>query len=444
MKQKVDILIVNGNILTIDSDMRIIKDGGIAIEGSRIVEVDTTENIRSRYWGDKILDATDHIVMPGFINTHTHAAMVYFRGLADDLPLQKWLNEFIWPMEKKYVRPQFVKDGVELASAEMLLSGITSFADMYFFEGDAAEVCSQIGIRAFLGQGVFSFKVADWATASLSFQYIKQIHEKYQDDELITICVAPHSIYSCSEEVLVKSKKLADQLGVPVLIHVSETKKEVEECIEKNHMRPVEYLNHIKFLDENVVIAHGVWVNEDEMKLLASAGTKVSLNIESNLKLTSGVPPVKEYINHGVVLSIGTDGAASNNNLNMFGEMDTLIKSQKIKYNDPAFLSAEDIVRLATIDGAKALGVDDKVGSLEKGKNADIILISMDRPENLPLYNFYSHLVYAIGSESVETVIVNGKILVEDREFKTIDIDKVKTNAKNFSQKLEEDYKGTK
>ncbi|MGC9337409.1 MAG: amidohydrolase [Candidatus Cloacimonadia bacterium] len=438
MKQNVNILILNGDILTMGADMRIIKNGGIAIEGNRIVEVDTAEHIRARFSAAKILDATNHIVMPGFINTHTHAAMVYFRGLADDLSLHKWLDEYIWPMEKKYVRPQFIQNAVELAAAEMILSGITTFADMYFFEADAAQICSKIGIRAFLGQGVFSFKVADWATAYLSLKYIKETYEKYQDNELITICVAPHSIYSCSEEVLVNSKKLADQLGVPVFIHVSETEKEVKESLDNHHMRPVEYLHHLRFLDKNVVIAHGVWVNEDEMKLLASTGTSVSLNVESNLKLASGVSPVKEYLDNGVVLSIGTDGAASNNNLDMLGEMDTLIKSQKIKYNDAAFLSAEDIVRFATIDGAKALGIDDKVGSLEKGKNADIILISMDRPENLPLYNYYSHLVYVIGRESVETVIVNGKILLEKKEFKTIDIDKVKANAKNFTQELQE------
>jgi 5-methylthioadenosine/S-adenosylhomocysteine deaminase len=431
-------LILNGDILTMNADMQVIKKGGIAIEGNKIVEVGTTEQIKSKFSAEKILDAADQIVMPGFINTHTHAAMVYFRGLADDLALQKWLGEYIWPMEKKYVRPGFIKDAMELAAAEMIRSGTTTFADMYFFEGHAAEICSQIGIRAFLGQGVFSFKVADWATSSLSFKYIKEIYEKYQDNELITICVAPHSIYSCSDDVLVKSKKLADQLGVPVFIHVSETKKEVEESLEKNHMKPIEYLNHLKFLDKNVVIAHGVWVDEDEMKLLASAGTSVSLNIESNLKLASGVPPVKEYLQNGVVLSMGTDGAASNNNLDMFGEMDTLIKSQKIKYNDAAFLSAEDVVRFATIDGARALGIDDKVGSLEKGKSADIILISMDSPENLPLYNYYSHLVYVIGRESIETVIVNGKILLEHREFKTIDIDKVKANAKNFTQEVKE------
>ncbi len=436
----VDILIKNGTILTMNKDRDIIEDGFLTIKHGKIVDIGKSIQQNNDVRAKKVIDARNHLLMPGFINTHTHSAMSYFRGIADDLPLKKWLTEYIWPLEKKYVSPKFVRNASELAVAEMIYSGITSFIDMYFFEDETAKVCNQAGIRCFLGEGMMDFSTPSCKTSDDNLEFIKRMHNEYKDNSLINFHPAPHAIYTCSKENILKAKRIADEIGHILHIHLSETEEEVQESIKKYGMRPVEYLHKIGVLDENLLIAHGNWIDEKETELLAKYKVNVAINPESNMKLATGIPPIKNYLNHNVNISLGTDGVASNNNLDMLGEMDSTAKLAKAYYKDPAVVNAEKIVQFATINGARSINREMEIGSLEKGKLADIILISLDDITNIPVYNYYSHLVYVINRESVRTVIINGKIVMENKEFKTINIDRVKQTALSFAQKLKKDF----
>lgn len=430
---KTDIVIKNGMILTMDEKLTLHDKADIAISGSKIVDISP----QTKYKADKVIDATNKLVMPGLINTHTHAAMTLLRGIADDMPLEIWWQKFIFPIEKKFGNQEYVRIGVSLAAIEMIKSGTTSFSDMYFFEDDAAEVCKKIGIRAFLGEGILDFPTPDSPTVDDSIKYIEKLHEKWGKDPIVHLEVAPHTPYTCNPKNLKKAQALAEKLDLPLHIHVSETAFEVAESKKNRGCSPVEHLEKIGFLSERVKAVHCVHLSCDDIKILRKHNVKVSHCQESNMKLASGNAPIVELMDEGVVVGLGTDGAASNNNLDMFDEMDAVAKVHKLVRSDPTVMNAKDVLKMATSDGARVQQKPD-IGSLEVGKTADIILIDLDRPHLTPLYNVYSHLVYSAGGSEVDTVIINGQMVMENRDMLTIDEGEVIDQANFFARSIKE------
>lgn len=433
---KADIVIKNGMILTMDEELTLHEKADLAIADSKIVDISP----KTKYEAEKVINAQDKLVMPGLINTHTHAAMTLLRGIADDMPLDVWWQKFIFPIEKKYGNQEFVRIGVALAAIEMIKSGTTSFSDMYFYEDDAAEVCKKIGIRAFLGEGILDFPTPDSPTPDASIKYIEKLYDKWSKDPIIHLEVAPHAPYTCSPPVLEKARKLAEKLDLPLHIHVSETATEVTEIKMKYGASPVEHLDKIGFLSERVKAVHCVHLSREDIKILKKNNVKVAHCQESNMKLASGNAPIVELLDEGIIVGLGTDGAASNNNLDMFDEMDAVAKVHKVVRNDPTVMSAKDVLRMATSDGAKVLQKPD-IGSLEIGKIADIILIDLRKPHLVPLYNIYSHLVYSAGGSEVDTVIINGKLIMENRKIFTVDEDEVMDKANHFAKGIKNEIK---
>jgi 5-methylthioadenosine/S-adenosylhomocysteine deaminase len=433
---KADIVIKNGMILTMDEQLNLHEKADLAIADSKIVDISP----KTQYKAEKVINAQNKLVMPGLINTHTHAAMTLLRGIADDMPLDVWWQKFIFPIEKKYGNQEYVRIGVALAAIEMIKSGTTSFSDMYFFEDDAAKVCKKIGIRSFLGEGILDFPTPDSPTPDDSIKYIEKLYEKWGKDPIIHLEVAPHAPYTCSPPVLEKAKKLAEKLDIPLHIHVSETATEVAEIRQKYGASPVEHLDKIGFLSERVKAVHCVHLSREDIKILRKHNVKVAHCQESNMKLASGNAPIVELLDEGVVVGLGTDGAASNNNLDMFDEMDAVAKVHKAVRNDPTVMSAKDVLRMATSDGAKVLQKPD-IGSLVKGKIADLILIDLRKPHLVPLYNIYSHLVYSAGGSEVDTVIINGKLIMEDRRILTIDEEEIMDKANHFAKGIKNEIK---
>lgn len=436
--EKVTILITGCKILTLNPTEDYFEEGAIAISGRKIAAVGFRQEIETRFQAEKVIDARGKLALPGLINTHTHAAMVYFRGLADDLPLKEWLENHVWPAEAKYVNPEFIKKAIRLACLEMLKGGITSFCDMYFAEDTAAREIEKIGMRAFLGEGLLDFPTPIARTPAEGLQRAESLIRTYQNSNLITPIVAPHSIYTCSKELLKKAKNLAEKYLTLLHIHLAEEAWEVEKAKAEKGATPVEYLKKIGFLGEKVSIAHANWLEEKDIETLAEERTGVSHNPESNMKLATGVCPVPALIKKGVKVGLGTDGASSNNNLDLFGEMSTAARLHKLWNKDPACLKAREVVKMATIWGAEALGVGNLLGSLEPEKLADVILIDLNRPHLAPAYNLYSHLVYTAKSNDVETVIVDGKIVIEKGRCLSLDEEEVLKDAHEFSQQIKE------
>lgn len=412
--QSVDYIICGDYILTMNEKMDLIQNGAVAVRDRKIVDVDTAKNILKEYSSDKIIEGKDRAVLPGLVNTHTHAAMVYFRGLADDLPLKEWLENYIWPAENKWLSPDFVLDAVKLACLEMLKSGVTTYNDMYFFEGSAAIATKQIGMRAVLGTGIVDFPTVSAKGPDEYLANADVFVNEWKGDELITPCIAPHAAYTCSPETLKKAKKLAEKYDIPLHIHLSETEWEVGEIQLLYGKRPVEHLDAIGFLDGRVLAVHCVWLEDNEIEILAKRKVGVSHCMESNLKLASGFAPVVTMLAAGVRVTFGTDGAASNNDLNILSEMSTAAKVHKAITGNPTVLDSRTVLTMATRWGAEVLGLGDRIGSIEKGKLADIIVINLKKPHLVPMYDIYSHIVYATMASDVETVMVNGKIVVDD------------------------------
>lgn len=432
---EVDIIIKNAYIVTMNKDKQIIPDGVIAIKDNKILEIGTSELLNS-YYADEEIDASNRLVMPGMINTHTHAAMTIFRGVADDLPLREWLYDYIFPLEAKFVNAENVRLGTQLAVVEMIKSGTTTFNDMYFYEHEVAKVCKEIGIRAVLTESLIDFPVPNSKTPILGMKYTDSLINAFKNDELITIGVASHSPYTCSPSLLIESKKLADKYNVPFNIHLSETKWEVD-TISKTYKRtPTEYLDSLAILTENVIGAHCVHLTENDINIIAKKGVGVAHNPQCNLKLSSGIAPIPQLLKANAQVSLGTDGVVSNNNLDMFDEMNTAAIIHKYNSNNPTVMSAEQVIEIATNGGAKVLGLQDKIGSLEKGKLADIIIINLDKPHMTPFYNAYSQIVYCMSGSDVETVIINGKIVMKDRVMKNIDETTLLNDFRKFSETI--------
>ena len=432
-----DIIIKNGMVLTMDDKLPLQEKADLAIGDSRILDISP----RTEYKAKNVIDAAGKLVMPGLINTHTHAAMTMMRGLADDMPLDVWWQKFIFPIEKKLLDPEFIQVGVGLAVVEMIKSGTTAFSDMYFFEDEAAQVCKQIGIRAFLGEGILDFPSPDCPTADDSIKYIEKLHEKWQNDPLIHLEVAPHAPYSCSPPNLKKAIRLAEKLDIPLHIHVAETASEVSEIKMKYGASPVEHLEKIGFLSERVKAVHCVHLSGKDIEILRKRKVKVAHCQESNMKLASGHAPVVELQNAGITVGLGTDGAASNNNLDMFDEMDAVAKFHKAVKNDPTVMDAKSVLKMATIDAARVMLNEKEIGSLEKGKRADVIILDLDRPHLTPLYNIYSHLVYSAGGSEVDTVIINGKLIMENRDILTVDEGEIIEKANKLAKRIRNEVK---
>ena len=436
-KQHADLIVTGGTVVTMDAARHIYDPGAVAVRGDEIVAVGPAAEIESHYEAAKTIDATGEIVMPGLVNGHAHAAMSLFRGLADDLTLNDWLQKYIFPAEAKNVTPDFVEWGARLGILEMLRGGITTYADMYYFEDDVARVTKEAGMRGVLGETFIDFPAPDNKTVPQMIAYTGAYIKHWQGDPLITPAVAPHSIYTCSTKTLQEAAALARKYHVPILIHLAEAPPESAESRAKYGLSPTAYLESIGFLGPDVTAAHCVWVDAGDMRLLASRDVGCVHNPSSNMKLASGVSPVVDLIAAGVPVGLGTDGAASNNDLDMFEEMDIAAKLQKVARMNPQALPAEQAVAMATINGARALHMNKEIGSLETGKKADVILIRTDAPHATPMYNVYSQLVYALNASDVDTTIVGGKIVMEHRRMLTLDEAQILTKAREYAKKIE-------
>ncbi len=432
---KADILVHNGTILTMDSQNTIISDGMLAISGSTISYIGKNE--KGPIKANKELDTQGGLILPGLINSHTHAAMSLFRGLADDLPLMEWLHNYIFPVEGK-MDADFVRVGTLLACAEMILSGTTTFCDMYLFEEEVARAAKEAGMRSVVGEVIYDFPSPNYGTLEKGFMYTEELIERWKKDPLINIAVEPHSLFTCGEELLVKANDLALKKGVPLILHLAETKEEVTEIEKRFGKRPVQHLKDLGLLSSHLIVDHCVHINKSEIELLAENNVCIVHNPESNMKLASGVAPVPDMIAKGITVGLGTDGCASNNNLDLFGEMDMAAKLHKVNNLDPTVMNAQTLVKMATIDGAKVLGLEKITGSLEVGKRADLIVIDTNKPHLVPMYNPYSHLVYAASGHDVTHSIIDGNIVMEDRRLLTLDVEDIIERSKEKSHKVKE------
>ncbi len=435
-QRQVSLVVTNATVVTMDAAGRVIANGAVAVDGSDIVGVDTADAIGGQFRGAETIDAGGQVVLPGLINTHTHAPMVLFRGLADDLALMEWLNKYIFPAEAKTVSPEFVRAGTRLAALEMIQSGTTTYADMYYFEEEIAKETKAAGMRGVLGETIIQFPVADAKTPAEALVRAEAFIKMFKGDSLITPAVAPHAIYTNDAATLTAARDLSKRYGVPTLIHLAETQDEVKTTQERHKQSPVAYLDGLGFLSPGVLLAHAVWVSDAEVAVLKARGVGVSHNPESNMKLASGTAPVPAYLRAGVALGLGTDGAASNNDLDMFEAMRTASMLHKLVSNDPRVVSAKESLQMATIGGARALGMERQIGSLEPGKRADLIVVGMSTARQTPIYDPISHLVYVTRGDDVRTTIVHGKVLMRDRKMLTLNEPAILQEARGWVDKV--------
>ncbi len=420
-----------------DSPRSIYDDGAVAVTGDTIVAVGPRAEIEARYTASQAIDAKNKLVLPGFINGHTHVPMTLFRGIHDDVTLNDWLYKYIFPAEAKNVTEEFVRWGTRLAAAEQIRSGVTTFADMYYFEDAVAEETKAAGMRGVLGETFIDFPAPDNKTNAAMLAYTEKFLQKWQGDPLIHAAPAPHSIYTCSQKTLQDAATLARKYHAPILIHVAEMKKELDDSLKQNGMSPVQYLEKIGVLGPDVVAAHCIFVDEADRKTLAQRQVGCVHNPSSNMMIASGVAPVPEMRAAGIAIGLGTDGpAGSNNDLDLMEEIDLAAKLAKITRMDPLAINAKAVVEMATIDGAKALHMDKEIGSLEKGKKADLILISLDEPNAVPMYDVYAQLAYALKASDVETVIIGGRIVMRDRKLLTVNEQEAIAKAREYKKKI--------
>ncbi len=428
-----DLLIKNGIIVTVDKVNTIIDTGFIAVKDQQIACIDKSEEVH-KFSADKIIDAENGIIMPGLVNTHCHSPMALFRGLADDMALMTWLNDYMFKAEAKYINPENTRLGALISCAEMLLSGTTLFCDGYFHENVVAEAVQETGLKGVLGQGVIDFPapgVPDpLQNVHYALDYVNTLKDKYKR---ITPSIFCHSPYTCSEKTLKVAKKAANESGVLFQIHVSETQGENDQITNEHGVSPVQHLNNLGILDKSTLLVHSVWVDEADIDIIKKSGAAVSHCPESNMKLASGIAPVNEFLKAGITTGLGTDGCASNNNLDMFSEMDSAAKLQKVNTLDPSAADALSVLRMATINGACAIGMGSETGSLEVGKKADLIIIDTNKPHLIPMYNPVSHIVYAVSGGDVRDVFIDGEQLVKQGKLLSTDVDDIISKARAFA-----------
>ena len=436
-KDAADLIVTGGTVVTMDGLRTIIDDGAVAVRGDTIVAVGPRAELESKYQPKATMDATGKLVLPGFINGHTHVPMTLFRGLHDDVTLDEWLRKYIFPAEAKNVNEEFVRWGTRLAAAEQIRSGITTFADMYYFEDAIAEETKTAGMRGILGETFIDFPAPDNKTEAEMLGYTEKFLKKWQNDPLIHAAPAPHSIYTCSQKILQDAAALARKYHAPILIHVAEMKKEWDDSEKQNGMSPVQYLDKIGVLGPDVIAAHCIYVDEPDRKTLAERQTGCVHNPSSNMMLASGVAPVPEMRDAGVAIGLGTDGpAGSNNDLDIMEEIDLAAKLAKITKMDPRALNAQAVVEMATIDGAKAIHMEREIGSLEKGKKADVIIISLDEPNAVPMYDIYAQLAYALKASDVQAVVIGGRVVMRDHKLLTLNEEQAIAKAREYKKSI--------
>ena len=440
----VDLLITNGTVVTMDAERRILENGYVMVQGDTIAAVGSGYPSvgKGTLIAKQTIDAKGALILPGLINGHTHVPMTLFRGLHDDVTLDDWLRKYIFPAEAKNVTEEFVRWGTRLAAAEQIRGGITTFADMYYFEDAVAEETKAAGMRGVLGETFIDFPAPDNKTNAAALEYTEKFLKRWQGDPLIHAAPAPHSIYTCSQKTLQDAAALARKYHAPILIHVAEMKKELDDSRAQNGMTPVQYLDKLGILGPDVVAAHCIFVDETDRKILAQRKTGCVHNPSSNMMLASGVSPVPELRAAGVAVGLGTDGpAGSNNDLDLMEEMDLAAKLAKITKMDPRALNAQAVVEMATIDGARALHMEKEIGSLEAGKKADIILIGLDAPNAVPMYDVYPQLAYALKGSDVQTVIIGGRVVMREKKLLTEDEPAAIAKAREYKLKIEASLK---
>jgi 5-methylthioadenosine/S-adenosylhomocysteine deaminase len=420
MMQPVDLILTGKYVLPMDPNQTLLQDGAVAVAGGRIVAVGPAGDILARYQAAETMLEEHGLIMPGLVNVHTHAAMACFRGLADDLPLMQWLQEYIFPAEAK-LTPEIVYHSTLLSLCEMIKSGTTSFCDMYLFAADVARATEVSGMRAWIGEVLYDFPSPSYGELENGFTHIEKLFQHYAGHPLISITVDPHAVYTCSPDLLQRLGKLAADRNALYVIHLSENQEEVNTCFERYGCSPVMHLEKLGLLNERVVADHCVMVSDGEIKLLAERGVKVAHCPESNMKLASGTAPVVQMLQAGITVGIGTDGSASNNDVDMFGEMNTVAKIHKVARMDPTAMDAAATLRAATIGGAAVLGADREIGSLETGKKADLIVLDLNQPHLTPVYNPVSHLVYAARGADVIHSVIGGRVIMRGRRLTTLD-----------------------
>ncbi|MBS1791108.1 MAG: amidohydrolase [Acidobacteria bacterium] len=434
---RVDLLITGGTVVTMDGERHLFENGFVAILGERIVEVGDEAQLKARrYFPKQTINAHGKIVLPGLINAHTHVPMVLFRGIADDLNLQDWLTKYIFPAEAKNVDREFVVAGTRLGLAEMIRGGISTYADMYYFEDTIAEETKRAGMRGVLGETVIDFPVADNKTWAEAMAYSEKFLKRWKGDSLITAAIAPHAPYTVSTEHLNEVRALAEKLDAPILTHLAEAPTETEFIAKNYNTTPVKYLERINFLSSRLLAAHVVHVNDEEIALLKRREVGIAHCPQSNMKLASGTAPIPAMLKAGLRVGLGTDGAASNHDLSLWEEVDTAAKLHKLISGDPTAVPAQDALAMATIGGARALHLENEVGSLETGKRADVILVDLSALHLTPMYNCYSHLVYAAKASDVSDTIVNGRVLMRNRKLLTLNEEAIKASANKYQKQV--------
>src|SRR5947208_5742150 len=436
-QNRADLIITGGTVITMDGARTIYHDGAVAVKGDTIVAVGPHAELEAKYAASETIEGRHSLVLPGFINGHTHVPMTLFRGLHDDVMLDEWLRKYIFPAEAKNVTEEFVRWGTRLAAAEQIRSGVTTFADMYYFEDAVAEETKAAGMRGVLGETFIDFPAPDNKSEAEMLAYTEKCLKKWQGDPLIYAAVAPHSIYTCSQKTLQDATALARKYHAPILIHVAEMKKEWEDSQKQHGMSPVQYLDKIGVLGPDVVSAHCIFVDGADRKTLAQRQVGCVHNPSSNMMIASGVAPVPELRAAGVAVGLGTDGpAGSNNDLDLMEEIDLAAKLAKITKMDPLALNAKAVVEMATIDGAKALHMQTEIGSLEAGKKADLILISLDEPNAVPMYSVYSQIAYSLKASDVQTVVIGGRVVMRDRKLLTVNEEEAIAKAREHQKKI--------
>jgi len=440
--QKVNLIIKNANILTVDEEFNQFSPGAVAIDQDIFIAVGPESEILNSYTAEEIIDANGKILMPGFVNAHTHVPMTLLRGLADDLRLDVWLLGYMMPVEREYVTPEFVKLGTKLACAEMIRSGITCFADMYYFEDDVAEATAEVGLRAVCAESILKFPTPDAQSFEESLAYSKKFIEKWKNHPLIIPAIAPHAPYTCTPEIIEKSKNIALDYDIPLHIHLAETQSEVENVVAEHGMPVIPYMDKLNLFEAKVIAAHCVHIDPGEIRLLKAKNAGVAHNPSSNLKLASGISPVKQMMDLGINVGIGTDGPASNNDLDMFEEIRLTTFLAKGSSGDPTALPARTTIAMATRIGAKALHIEDITGSISPGKRADLILIDIQKIHNSPWFrhlneSLYSQVVYAAKANDVSDLMVNGKWLMKKSELMTIDEIALMEQGQEYAKKID-------
>jgi len=435
MNQQAD-LIISGSFLLPDSKQAgVITDGAVAITGTTISAIGDRQQITTDYRAKRTLHTEHGLIMPGLINTHTHAPMALFRGLADDLPLMTWLEKHIFPVESTWT-PEMIYQATQLSLAEMIKSGTTSFCDMYLFSKEVARATEEAGMRAWIGEVLYDFPSPCYGELENGFAYVDELFAHYKNHSLITVTADPHSVYTCSTDLLTRLGKVARDNDTLFVIHLSENEAEVSTCQERYNCSPVQHLEQLELLGPNTLAAHCVMLTDEEIALMAKRNASVSHCIESNMKLASGAAPVTTMLNAGVKIGIGTDGAASNNDVDMFAEMDSVAKMQKVVTMDSTAMNAEQTLHAATLGGAETLAAAGLIGSLAAEKKADLIVLDMNQPHLTPLYNIPSHLVYAARGADVVHSVINGKLIMENRQLLTLDEEQLLADMRKMGEKI--------